>query len=69
MDICHVTGLGNSVADVLSHLEANAVQLDHTLPVYFDAMTKAQSYDADMQKLQSSTTTLKLEFYAVTPSF
>ena len=55
-DICHVTGVGNPVDDTLSGLEANAVQLDHTLPtVDFDAMAKAQSYDTGMQKLQSST--------------
>ena len=60
-DICHVTGLDNPVADVLSRVEANAVQLDYTPPtVDFDAKAKAQSCDADMQKLQSSTTILKL---------
>ena len=37
------------------------MQLDYIPPtVDFDAMAKAQSCDADMQKLQSSTTTLKL---------
>lgn len=50
-DIHHVAGLDNPVADVLSCLEANAVQLDYTPPtVDFDAKAKAQS----------STTILKL---------
>ena len=70
-NIRHVTGLGNPVTDALSCLKANSVQLDHTPPtVDFDALPKAQSYDADMQKLQSSTTTLKLQCpCAVTLSF
>ena len=41
-DICHLTGLGNPIADALSRLEANAVQLDHSQPmVDFDAMARA----------------------------
>ena len=55
-DIRHVTGRRNPVADALSRLEAN-VQLDQTLPtIDFKALAKAQPNDADMEKLQSSST-------------
>ena len=48
-DIRHVAGAGNPVADALSRLEVNAMQLDHPSPLI------------DLDRLQSATSTLKLE--------
>ena len=61
-DIRHVAGAGNPVADALSRLEANAMQLDHPSPLIdFEALAKAQPTDDGLDKLQSATFTLKLE--------
>ena len=62
-DIRHMVGAGNPVANVLSHLKANAVQFDHTpASIDFEAFAKAQpTDDDDLDKLQSATSTLKLE--------
>ena len=57
-DIHHVAGRGNPVADALSCLEANAVELVHTSPsIDFEAMAKAQP---NLEKLSSSNSTLQL---------
>ena len=46
---------GNTVADALSHLEVNAVQLHSTLAtVDFNALAKAQPTDSELQRIQSS---------------
>ena len=59
-DLRHITGKGNPVADALSCLEANAMQLDAAPPaVDFQAMAKAQPDDATLQPLQSTNKTLK----------
>ena len=61
-DIRHVAGAGNPVADALSSLEANAMQLDHPSPLIdFEALAKAQPTDDDLDRLQSAISTLKLE--------
>ena len=61
-DIRHIAGAGNPVADALSCLEANAMQLDHPSPLIdFEALAKAQPTDDDLDRLQSATSTLKLE--------
>ena len=57
-DIRHIAGQGNPVADALSRLEANAIQMDSVRPTLdFQAMTKAQPSDKDLQELQSYLTT------------
>ena len=73
IDIRHVTGRRNPVADALSHLEAN-IQLDQTLPtINFKTLAKAQPNDADMEKLQvklQSSSTLQFQCpCAATPYF
>ena len=60
-DIRHVTGSDNTVADALSHLEVNAVQLHSTLAtVDFKALAKAQPTDSELQQIQSSNPALTL---------
>jgi len=60
-DIRHISGQGNPVADALSRLEANAMQCESTpSTIDFQAMAKAQLTDPQLQKLQSSPTTLTL---------
>ena len=60
-DIRHVAGEGNPVADALSRLETNAVQLELAPPtVDFSAMAKAQPDATDLQHLHSTNNTLKL---------
>lgn len=60
MDIRHIAGRGNPLADALSRLETNAVHLDYTPPVVdFEAMAKARPSDRELQALQSSTNTIK----------
>ena len=59
--IRHVAGEGNPVADALSYLETNAVQLGSAPPtVDFCAMAKAQPDATDLQHLHSTNNTLKL---------
>ena len=60
-DIRHVAGEGNPVADALSRLETNAVQLESAPPtVDFRAMARAQPDANDLQHLHSTNNTLKL---------
>jgi len=60
-DIRHITGQGNPVTDALSHLEADAVQCEPaSSTIDFQEMAKAQLTDPELQKLQSSNTTLTL---------
>ena len=59
-DIRHVTGKANPVADALSRMEANAMQLDSSLAtVDFQAMTKAEPDAATLQRLQATNKNLK----------
>ena len=61
-DIRHVAGAGNPVADALSRLEANVVQLTQPSPLIdFEALAKAQPADDELNKLKSTTSTFKLE--------
>ena len=50
-DIRHITGKGNPVADALSHVGEEAVQLNAVTPstIDFTAMAKAQPSDIELQ--------------------
>ena len=65
-DICHVTDIRNAAADALSWIEVNAVKQRILPAIDFDAMARAQAGDAELQALQSSSTTLK---FAHIPQF
>ena len=56
-DIRHIGGHGNAVADAVSHLEANVVQLRPQL------ISKAQASDTDLHTLQTSNNSIKLLKY------
>ena len=59
-DIRHVSGEGNPVADALSRLETNALQLEPVpSTVDFQAMAKAQPDITTAQQLHSTNNTLK----------
>ena len=51
-DIRHVKGANNPLADALSQVEVNALQLHQDID--FEAMAKAQAEDHDLSTLQSS---------------
>jgi cleavage and polyadenylation specificity factor subunit 1 len=64
-DVRHVKGVHNPVADALSRIGANALNLNNSCPgIDFKAMATEQSKDPDLTRLQSSTTT-SLRFDAV----
>ena len=59
-DTRHIGGHGNPVADALSRLEANAVQMcTTTTALDFQAMVKAQPCDSDLQPLQTPNNSIK----------
>ena len=65
-DIRHVKGVDNPVADALSRVGANALELNSARPAIIDfkAMATAQATDPELTRIQSSTTT-SLRFQTV----
>ena len=57
MDICHVNGKENTVADALSRLNINT--LDTTTSIDFNRLAKAQQVDEELQHLRARSTSLK----------
>jgi len=57
-DIQHVTGPGNPVADALSRMEANAITLDSSTTVDFQAPAKAQPDITTLQNMQTADNSL-----------
>ena len=69
-DVCHVRGCDNPVADALSRIETNALHSDNSVPpiIDFTALAAAQQHDTELQQLQSSPTSLKLQSIPVPTS-
>ena len=57
-DIRHVAGQGNPVADALSRMEANAITLDSSTTVDFQALAKAQPDITELQTMQTDNNSL-----------
>ena len=65
-DVRHIKGSDNAVADALSRIEANALHSDPADTVFpptvdFKDIAAAQQHDTELQQLQSSSTSLKLQ--------
>ena len=62
-DVRHVSGSDNPVADALSRIETNALHSnDSVTPIIdFNTIAAAQQHDSELQQLQSSSTSLKLQ--------
>lgn len=69
-DVQHIRGSDNPVADALSRIEANALHSDNSVltTIDFNAIAAAQQQDTELQQLQSSPTSLKLQSVPVPTS-
>ena len=66
-DLRYVRGIDNSVADALSHIEANALTQETTPVIDFQLMAKVQQTDPDLQHLLANPHTSSLQIIPFVP--